>query len=677
MDVMTSTTNPILDSALSYVRRGWRVLPTSGKVPATHHGVKDATCDEQCVLSWFTRFPDYNVGIATGPDSGVFVVDVDPRNGGMWTPPVETLAAHTGSGGMHYFFRWPDGVKRLRKKLEQGVDIQGSDQFVVAPPSKTAGEYIWVNNLPIADAPNELLSRIVLVDAETARPGDRYNATHTWEDVLVPLGWRVHSKGTDNQTYWTRPGKDDGISASTNYMDSDLLYVWSTNTGFEQDKGYSKFAVYAEILHGGDFSAAAKALAAEIPIRQSVEPLFRIETPQRTALFIEAVKPDHIISEYIAYGRLITDAADEFHEAAALALLSTITAGMRVQLASYPGGLATNLYLVLVGDSSVSRKSTVQGIAKHILGQLRPNALIPDRMTGEAAIHELSQRTAALWMPDEFGMLLQQIYHRDFLRPLEELMLTLYSGQTYEYTTVRGSQRITNLHLGVFGAATPVSIAGAGTRTIGSGLLPRFGIVFPERPTIILPPKSLTEEIEAKQKKLVERLRAILYKVSSPNAATRVTLSQEALDILSPVDSLYGHNTLTARMSTTAYKVAALVAIGDDRTHVTREDADAAVRIIGRWAAGANRLRGHMGRPAADIAFLETIDIARQALHKLQGLRHENGFTVIPLTVIARTLNMELRTINRIRETLVATGEVQVSRATTEAEELWYVRRAV
>jgi hypothetical protein len=61
---------------------------------------------------------------------------------------------------------------------------------------------------------------------------------------------------------WRRPGKrGPGISATTNYAGNGLLYVFSTATIFEPERGYTKFTAYALLEHGGDFAAAARSLA--------------------------------------------------------------------------------------------------------------------------------------------------------------------------------------------------------------------------------------------------------------------------------------------------------------------------------------------------------------------------------------------------------------------------------
>ena len=95
------------------------------------------------------------------------------------------------------------------------------------------------------------------------RPGDDFNTRAKWSDILEPHGWSLEYSGGDQQ-YWCRPGKDRGISASTNHMGSDLLHVWSTNADpFEPDTSYSKFAAYGLLVHGGDFVAAARSLAGQ------------------------------------------------------------------------------------------------------------------------------------------------------------------------------------------------------------------------------------------------------------------------------------------------------------------------------------------------------------------------------------------------------------------------------
>jgi hypothetical protein len=98
------------------------------------------------------------------------------------------------------------------------------------------------------------------------RPGDHFNRQVSWDAILHRHGWRPYRKAGD-VLYWTRPGKKEGISASTGFCKGksagDLFYVFSTSAApFEAEAVYSRFAVYALLEWGGDFTAAARALGA-------------------------------------------------------------------------------------------------------------------------------------------------------------------------------------------------------------------------------------------------------------------------------------------------------------------------------------------------------------------------------------------------------------------------------
>jgi len=93
--------NP-LEHALNYASRGWPVLPVwpikdglcscgiancehPGKHPLgklAPNGRNSATTDPVIIRRWWTKNPDANIGIATGPESRLVLVDNDPRHGG-------------------------------------------------------------------------------------------------------------------------------------------------------------------------------------------------------------------------------------------------------------------------------------------------------------------------------------------------------------------------------------------------------------------------------------------------------------------------------------------------------------------------------------------------------------------------------------------------------------------
>lgn len=93
-------------------------------------------------------------------------------------------------------------------------------------------------------------------------PGEAYNQTDAYYDVLRGHGWTLISVDSQKRGTWRRPGKDNGISATSNFKGFGGLYVFSTNAHpFESEKSYTPFGVYAFLEHDGDFKAAAQALA--------------------------------------------------------------------------------------------------------------------------------------------------------------------------------------------------------------------------------------------------------------------------------------------------------------------------------------------------------------------------------------------------------------------------------
>jgi hypothetical protein len=95
-----------------------------------------------------------NLGILTGADTGIWVLDVDPRHGGNESLAAlemeigklpATVSAATGGGGTHYLFRIPTGVsiKNSASKIGAGLDVRGDGGLIVVAPSRTTGDYSW------------------------------------------------------------------------------------------------------------------------------------------------------------------------------------------------------------------------------------------------------------------------------------------------------------------------------------------------------------------------------------------------------------------------------------------------------------------------------------------------------------------------------------------------------
>jgi hypothetical protein len=163
----------MIRTAITLARRGLAVFPCRprDKRPATANGLKDATTDADLIRQWWRINPDYNVAIATGAVSRIFVIDIDDHDAefelrkleaehGELPSSIEVITAR----GRHIYFRWPaQPVRNSTGKIAPGIDVRGDGGYVLVPPSvhPSGKKYAWSVDCSdsVAEAPEWLLSR--------------------------------------------------------------------------------------------------------------------------------------------------------------------------------------------------------------------------------------------------------------------------------------------------------------------------------------------------------------------------------------------------------------------------------------------------------------------------------------------------------------------------------------
>jgi Bifunctional DNA primase/polymerase, N-terminal len=149
MSTRSEHANPLLAAALRYARANWPVFPCvpGEKVPATRHGLLDATTDPDKITWWWSRHPERNVAIATGTP-GPDVLDVDVRRDGSGFAAYGRLRreglldgvsayVRTPSGGLHAYFT---GTEQGNGRLPgHHLDFRSRGGYIVAPPSHVGG----------------------------------------------------------------------------------------------------------------------------------------------------------------------------------------------------------------------------------------------------------------------------------------------------------------------------------------------------------------------------------------------------------------------------------------------------------------------------------------------------------------------------------------------------------
>ncbi len=321
-----TTMPPTLTTALSLVDAGISVVPvrTDGtKRPdlptwTTHQTHRAVDTD---VIGWFALTPDRGIGVITGHVSGnLEMFEIEGRAldqlteiedllegsglGTLWATVNNGWTEVSPSGGIHWFYRLdspvPGNTKVAQRSREHGgltlAETRGEGGFVVtAPTPGTAHETgrPWEirtggpTTIPTItrDERDQLLAVFGIILDERApapaevaqiwnetgtassgtRPGDEFEARTDWAEILTPHGWTlVYQRGRER--YWRRPGKTIGLSATTGAReDRDRLYVFSSSTDFPSEESITKFRAHAILNHGGDNTAAARAIAAKRP----------------------------------------------------------------------------------------------------------------------------------------------------------------------------------------------------------------------------------------------------------------------------------------------------------------------------------------------------------------------------------------------------------------------------
>jgi hypothetical protein len=151
-----------------------------GAHPMTVHGVADATVDPLRITWWWRRFPQANLGLATGVAFDVLVVHGSEGDAVRWSVVAEALRAggplvRTGGDGWHFYFA-PAGAPGQRPYGLARMEWRSLGGWVVAPPSRHASGAVsaWVRDLaaPLPAAPDAVLERL-----EAAFPAAPYAAT--------------------------------------------------------------------------------------------------------------------------------------------------------------------------------------------------------------------------------------------------------------------------------------------------------------------------------------------------------------------------------------------------------------------------------------------------------------------------------------------------------------------
>ena len=173
-------------AAVEYTNRGFSVIPLrkDGKeLPAKASGVNYlmASKKKKVIERWFNptsgKYSGWNIGIVTGLDGGVFVIDTDVKSkvngidqlvelqkehGEFDLHPIQS----TPSGGQHHLFTWQENCISGTSNIASGIDTRGGyadrpgGHIVVFPSTIRGRAYEWIAGGAVPVLPNWIINML-------------------------------------------------------------------------------------------------------------------------------------------------------------------------------------------------------------------------------------------------------------------------------------------------------------------------------------------------------------------------------------------------------------------------------------------------------------------------------------------------------------------------------------
>jgi hypothetical protein len=344
-------------------------------------------------------------------------------------------------------------------------------------------------------------------------------------------------------------------------MDSCAIGKWQKAAQSYRDLTYKKAIEYigkSENKNNGDTEKA-------IPIaKRNEDPDFKNILPE-----------NHFITHYMNMAESRTDAHIEYHFACALNALS-IAVNRQGHVKVQPTGYYTNLWTIMLGDSTVSRKTTSIKILKMVLALAElDEKKLPEDFSPEGLLSYLSNKPKSAFIRDELGSFfagLQKAYNAG----IPETFCNLYDcPDKYSRVLKKEEIDIYQVYMPFIGATVPKSIAKHSTEhDLDSGFYARMLWLFPTKRKSRKPLMQLTEEDAFIERDLGTCLQMLYKFFVGWKDGIEIHVEDDALERFNEwqenfEDLIQDHENperiaaFYGRATESAFKLAALFTIGD------------------------------------------------------------------------------------------------------------------
>jgi len=270
----------------------------------------------------------------------------------------------------------------------------------------------------------------------------------------------------------------------------------------------------ALLLEQNTFEAHHKAPITGLDIITDPSQLVTTYAENQLRLDLSGLPDDNLIIQYIDHQAKRTDAYREYHHASACFLISTVC--QRMAFSEFTQGVIyPNLWVMCLGASTISRKSTAIDQAEEILKYLGMPSGIPNGFSPESFIEIMADTPVNYLLADECGALLSNM-QKNYMSDMRDLFCKLYDCKGYS-RKLRTSQRkgqtsfeVKDPYISQLCATTPANFSEYSSQLdLTSGWLLRFIYYNPSYPKDFMPFQFRTEELEKEFKTLLNGFRAV------------------------------------------------------------------------------------------------------------------------------------------------------------------------
>jgi hypothetical protein len=204
-----------------------------------------------------------------------------------------------------------------------------------------------------------------------------------------------------------------------------------------------------------------------------------IEMPE----LVESKATRTFLDDYRDWATDITDAVPDFHDISMLVILSAIVSSS-VRIDSSAGGkdgFIPNIWGLILGESTSTRKSTAMGHALGFLREIDPDMIVAADATAEGLLQGISERPnlSSIFHKDEVSGLFDSMRRKDYMAGFQETLTQLYDPQGVYVRRLRKEViRIEDPSFLILCGGTPNRVhASINDLFVLSGFLPRFLVV--------------------------------------------------------------------------------------------------------------------------------------------------------------------------------------------------------